>query len=117
MQRNRTFSAYSPDSLKVLRALREDSGAWHYSLRLGRTAGVAAGGLYPVLVRLEKTGLLESRWDDALPGSTRRRRLYRLTDSGRRVASAAAVEHAATRVESRRRRFNFGFARPQGQPG
>ena len=37
--------------------------------------------LYPVLHRLERSGLIESRWARAESG--RRRKYYRITDSGR----------------------------------
>lgn len=39
------------------------------------------GMLYPVLHRLEKSGLVEARWDRADSG--RRRKYYRVTDAGR----------------------------------
>jgi PadR family transcriptional regulator len=57
---------------RVVEALRE------------RSEGVfdlAEGTVYPSLYRLERQGLLSSRWD-APDG--RRRRVYRLTRSGRR---------------------------------
>jgi len=37
------------------------------------------GTVYPALHRLERHGLLESRWSDEAP---RRRRVYAITDSG-----------------------------------
>jgi PadR family transcriptional regulator PadR len=40
------------------------------------------GMLYPVLHRLERSGLVESRWEKAESG--RRRKYYRLTAAGRR---------------------------------
>jgi DNA-binding PadR family transcriptional regulator len=40
------------------------------------------GMLYPVLHRLERSGLIESRWECADSG--RRRKYYRVTESGRR---------------------------------
>ena len=40
------------------------------------------GMLYPVLHRLERAGLIESRWEDAESG--RRRKYYRVTETGRR---------------------------------
>jgi PadR family transcriptional regulator PadR len=46
------------------------------------------GTVYPALHRLEKAGLLESRWDDA---AGRRRRVYSLTTSGK----GAVVEKRA----------------------
>jgi len=42
---------------------------------------LAEGTVYPSLYRLERQGHLASRWDD---GEGRRRRVYRLTRSGRR---------------------------------
>ena len=39
------------------------------------------GMLYPVLHRLERAGLVESRWEKAESG--RRRKYYRLTEAGR----------------------------------
>ena len=39
------------------------------------------GMLYPVLHRLERLGLIESRWETAESG--RRRKYYRITPSGR----------------------------------
>ena len=39
------------------------------------------GMLYPVLHRLEKSGLVEARWEEAETG--RKRKYYRVTDAGR----------------------------------
>ena len=47
---------------------------------------VEAGSLYPALHRLEKRGLLASRWDHSDLG--KRARFYRLTPSGRRQLAA-----------------------------
>jgi len=43
------------------------------------------GTIYPALRRLEKSGLVASRWSDA---TARRRRVYRLTTAGRRALAA-----------------------------
>ena len=40
---------------------------------------LAEGTVYPALYRLERQGLVSSRWDDA---GARRRRVYRLTRRG-----------------------------------
>jgi PadR family transcriptional regulator, regulatory protein PadR len=40
------------------------------------------GMLYPVLHRLERSGLVEARWEKAESG--RQRKYYRLTEAGRR---------------------------------
>jgi PadR family transcriptional regulator PadR len=47
------------------------------------------GTVYPALHRLERTGLLVSRWDE---GSGRRRRVYELTRGGRKALEAKRDE-------------------------
>lgn len=71
--------------LLLLSAL--DSGPAHgYGLvseirrRSDETFDLAEGTVYPALHRLEKEGLIESRWSMV---SGRRRRVYRLTRRGR----------------------------------
>jgi PadR family transcriptional regulator len=57
-----------------------------------RTAGelaLAEGTLYPALHRLERDGLLESRWSTDAP---RRRRVYAVTSRGRAALSARRAE-------------------------
>jgi len=53
-----------------------------------RSAGafdLPEGTVYPALHRLERGGLLKSRWDETAP---RRRRVYELTAKGRRGLSS-----------------------------
>jgi PadR family transcriptional regulator PadR len=47
------------------------------------------GTVYPALQRLERAGLVASHWDESTP---RRRRVYQLTDDGRRVHAAKKQE-------------------------
>jgi DNA-binding PadR family transcriptional regulator len=47
------------------------------------------GTVYPALQRLERAGLVVSRWDETAP---RRRRVYQLTDEGRRARAAKKQE-------------------------
>ncbi|MFL5541270.1 MAG: PadR family transcriptional regulator [Longimicrobiaceae bacterium] len=56
----------------ILKRVRELSGG-----ELEWTDGM----LYPVLHRLERSGLIEARWDQAESG--RRRKYYRITEAGR----------------------------------
>jgi PadR family transcriptional regulator len=49
--------------------------------RSGGSFALPEGTIYPALHRLERAGLLSSSWSE---GSGRRRRVYRLTRSGRR---------------------------------
>src|SRR5690242_15054040 len=54
----------------LISALREDSGG---------AFDLPEGTVYPALHRLERDGLISSRWQDA---SARRRRVYELTPDG-----------------------------------
>jgi PadR family transcriptional regulator PadR len=47
--------------------------------RSGGVFDLAEGTIYPALYRLERQGLIASRWEE---GRTRRRRVYRLTRRG-----------------------------------
>jgi PadR family transcriptional regulator, regulatory protein PadR len=47
------------------------------------------GTVYPALQRLERAGLVTSDWDESAP---RKRRVYRLTDQGRRARAAKKQE-------------------------
>jgi transcriptional regulator len=52
--------------------------------RSGGVLDVPEGSLYPALQRLERTGLVDSSWRAE---GGRRRRVYRLTRSGRRAVA------------------------------
>lgn len=58
--------------------------------RSGGSFDLPEGTIYPALHRLERGGLLASRW--VIPKSGRKRRVYSLTHRGRR----ALVNHRAT---------------------
>ncbi len=57
--------------------------------RSGGELALPEGTVYPALHRLEEAGLLSSVWDDA---NGRRRRVYRLTERGRRELRARRRE-------------------------
>jgi PadR family transcriptional regulator PadR len=70
-------------SLAVLSELREER--YGYTLRKALDAAgleIDEGTLYPLLRRLESQGLLQSEWREE---NKRRKRFYRLSDSGRRT--------------------------------
>ena len=52
---------------------------------------LSSGTLYPILIRFEKYGLLESYWECVNPGKIGRprRRLYKLTSRGAQIARQA----------------------------
>jgi DNA-binding PadR family transcriptional regulator len=69
--------------LAVLSQLRSE----HYGYSLGKTLAdkgvpIDEGTLYPLVRRLEKQGLLASEWREE---DKRRKRFYRLSESGREV--------------------------------
>ena len=70
--------------LKVLAALLADATAERYGLQLMQATGLPSGTLYPILVRLERAGWVESRWEQSDPAAEGRpaRRYYRLTADG-----------------------------------
>ena len=82
-----------------------------YGLEIGRVAGVRSGSLYPILDRLEESGMLASEWEDVDPHSAGRprRRHYRLTGQGVTVATASLRE-AQERLVPKTWRTRFGDA-------
>ncbi|GAB7036993.1 MULTISPECIES: PadR family transcriptional regulator [Catenuloplanes] len=69
---------------KVLAAFLEDPDSDRYGLDLMRTSGHPSGTLYPILLRLQNAGWVETHWEDVDPVVAGRpaRRYYRLTPDG-----------------------------------
>jgi len=83
--------------LKVVAALLVDPALERYGLELMQDTRLPSGTLYPILVRLERAGWVQSRWEDADPVAEGRpnRRYYRLTTEGTVAARAeVALMHA-----------------------
>jgi|ERR1700733_2688020 len=85
-------------SLKVLRAfldarLYQASGA-----DIIKTTKLASGTIYPILFRFEDAGWLVAHWEEVDPveAGRPRRRYYRLTGAGQRVAQQRLAEFAPT---------------------
>ena len=82
----------------ILAALEQGTAhGWEIWSRLEESGGGALrlkeGSLYPALYRLEQQGLIAARWEStATSRRGPRRRIYRLTDKGRRRLSAARDE-------------------------
>jgi PadR family transcriptional regulator, regulatory protein PadR len=70
--------------LRVLRSLLEPPTAKHYGFEVCKDTRLPSGTVYPVLMRLEQAGWLESAWEDVDPKEAKRprRRFYRLTGEG-----------------------------------
>jgi DNA-binding PadR family transcriptional regulator len=95
--------------LKVLAALLADPGAERYGLQLMQQAGLPSGTLYPILVRLERAGWVQSRWEQIDPAAEGRpiRRYYRLTAEG-----AAAARDEVARMHAQMAQAIDPSARP-----
>ncbi|MDX1493808.1 MAG: PadR family transcriptional regulator [Longimicrobiales bacterium] len=80
----------------ILQALA--SGRRH-GFQIMEVTGLASGTVYPVLRRLEKEAMVDSRWEDeeaARDAGRRRRRIYHLTASGQLLAEKARQRLART---------------------
>lgn len=71
----------SPQTIRVLDEFAERPSAWHYGYELSRATGLKSGTLYPILMRLAKYGLLETKWIATEKGVPPRH-TYRLTPKG-----------------------------------
>lgn len=71
----------SPQTIRVLERFASRPSAWQYGYELSRETGLKSGTLYPILMRLAKYGLLETKWmttEEGVPP----RHTYRLTAKG-----------------------------------
>jgi len=95
-------------------ALRERATHEFHGYQIAKTIGDASdsrlltayGTLYRALARLEKMGLLTSRWEDpAIPARESRpgRRLYTLTALGEATLASARAREEPARPRARRR--------------
>ena len=83
MGSRRGFSRQAVSVLAVLSARPVD---WHHGYAIAKETGLKSGTLYPILIRLSDSGLIEARWEEEHPAGRPRRHLYQLTAQG-----AAAV--------------------------
>ncbi|MFI9555373.1 PadR family transcriptional regulator [Nonomuraea endophytica] len=85
----------SPQTMAVVLALAEQPTAWRYGYELCRQLEIKPGSMYPILMRLTDRGLLETSWDTEVPAGRPPRHLYRLTGSGRALATELAAAEPA----------------------
>jgi DNA-binding PadR family transcriptional regulator len=81
----------SPETLRVLQSFFVRPTDWRYGYELSRETKLKSGTLYPILMRLEKYGLLEARWVATQEGVPPRH-TYRLTPNGLELARIQLVE-------------------------
>src|SRR5262249_31589888 len=81
----RTSNASRQTAL-LLTTLLENPAAWSHGYRISQLTGLKSGTLYPLLIRLEEQGFLESKWQETDRPGGPPRHVYRLTQSGRAFA-------------------------------
>jgi DNA-binding PadR family transcriptional regulator len=86
-------------SLKVLRVFLERPKQQLAGADIRKLARVATGSLYPILLRFEAAGWLDSKWEDIDPkeAGRPRKRFYRLTPIGFAQANEA-LRHLGSEV-------------------
>jgi PadR family transcriptional regulator len=98
----------SPQTLRVLERFIEQPTAWRYGYELSRATGLKSGTLYPILMRLAKFSLLETKrvtTQDGVPP----RHTYRLTPNGVELVRAT-FRSARSALKARRPAFSGGRA-------
>jgi len=85
----------SRQTLALLGAFLERPAEWQHGYALSQSIGISSGTLYPILMRLEGLGWLETRWE-AQPEGRPARHLYRLTSEARAWAREE-LAHARAR--------------------
>jgi PadR family transcriptional regulator, regulatory protein PadR len=96
-----------PQTLRVLERFAERPTAWRYGYELSRETGLKSGTLYPILMRLARFSLLETKWvttEDGVPP----RHTYRLTTKGIELVRTSV---ATTRSAWKLHRPVFGGGR------
>lgn len=88
MARSRRPSA---QTIAVILALAEQPSAWRYGYELCRQLDLMPGSVYPILIRMTDRGLLETMWEAQAPNGRPPRHQYRLTGSGRALATELAA--------------------------
>lgn len=78
--------------IKVLEAVAGGTG---YGFDIMDTTGLPSGSVYPALSKLEKSGLVRSRWESASVAHREKRpprRYYEITSGGREALEGALIE-------------------------
>jgi PadR family transcriptional regulator PadR len=94
----------SPQTVRVLERFAESPSEWHYGYELSRETALKSGTLYPILMRLAKYGMLETKWINTEEGVPPRH-IYRLTARGVEVLRELP---AGVRPRLRARRLAHG---------
>jgi DNA-binding PadR family transcriptional regulator len=90
----------SIETRKLFAALLQQPRGWHYGYELSKHTGLKSGTLYPVLIRLNDQGLLESKWIEPDPPGKPPRHAYKLSPSG--LAFAREITEPTTAAAVRK---------------
>lgn len=93
------------------------SGDELHGFAIAKAAGKPTGSVYPILLRLEGAGWVESRWEEEHPETGRpRRRFYQLTADGMASARSVVQERRGKLLGRRDPRLGpaLGFAQRLG---
>jgi|SRR3954469_1361933 len=87
-------------SLRVLKLFSDEPGRRFAGANIINETGYASGTIYPILIRFETFGLLESEWEQQAAAALGRprRRLYSITANGRALAHEALSDFQPTFV-------------------
>lgn len=90
----------TPATVDVLMSLLDEAGSRTWGLEIVRRCARPPGSVYPILERLERSGWVESAWENDDSRTGPRRRLYELTADGATAARAAVTAFAAKAAAS-----------------
>jgi PadR family transcriptional regulator PadR len=88
----------------LLNVMLEQPLAWRYGYELSKATGLTSGTLYPLLMRLNDQGLMESAWQEGEGPGRPPRHVYRLSAHGIKLARERDVVLAEKRVPRRKDR-------------
>jgi PadR family transcriptional regulator len=94
MASGNTAPRLTSQSLRVLKLFVDAPSRTCSGAEMMKATGLSSGTLYPILLRFEEYGLLESSWEKEKPQSLGRprRRLYSVTGLGLKVGREALSE-------------------------
>jgi len=81
----------SPQARALFAALLEQPQTWRHGYELSKHTGLKSGTLYPLLMRLSDSGLLECHWEEPEKPGRPPRHAYRMTGTGLAFARDTAL--------------------------
>jgi DNA-binding PadR family transcriptional regulator len=88
----------SDQTRDLLAAFLGAPSEWRYGYDLSRETGLKSGTLYPILMRLEAQGWLETSWQETQTPGRPPRHMYRLTRDGAARAQTLVANHEGAAV-------------------